>query len=138
MPLVSLSPKEMDEFEKEEMKKGRSLVKNKLNEWYDWLVDHVPKPIKNTACKKFLELRNSTIRLYDGVKKALNGQTEDKTACENEGDIYCTRIEMPFNSLMTEFFEGSDINDLIQRMLTYVRAQTENPKFPESGFTLIK
>ena len=23
------------------------------------------------------------------------------------------RVEMPFNSLMTEFFEGSDINDLI-------------------------
>ena len=48
-----LSPKEMDEFEKEEMKKGRSLVKNKLNEWYDWLVDHVPKPIKNNASKNF-------------------------------------------------------------------------------------
>ena len=48
------------------------------------------------------------------------------------------RVEMPFNSLMTEFFEGSDINDLIQRMLAYIKAQTENPKFPESGFTLDK
>ena len=45
---------------------------------------------------------------------------------------------MPFNSLMTEFFEASDINDLIQRMLAYIKAQTENPKFPESGFTLDK
>ena len=45
---------------------------------------------------------------------------------------------MPFNSLMTEFFELSDINDLIQRMLAYIKAQTENPKFPESGFTLDK
>ena len=45
---------------------------------------------------------------------------------------------MPFNSLMTEFFEVSDINDLIQRMLAYIKAQTENPKFPESGFTLDK
>ena len=33
------------------------------------------------------------------------------------GDIYYTRIEMPFNSLMTEFFEASDINDLIECML---------------------
>ena len=40
---------------------------------------------------------------------------------------------MPF-----EFFEGSDINDLIQRMLPYIKAQTENPKFPKSGFTLDK
>ena len=128
----------MDEFEKEEMKKGRSLVKNKLNEWYDWLVDHVPKPIKNAADKIFLELKKSIIRLYDGVKKTLNGQTEYNTDYENEGDIYYTRIEMPFNSLMTECFEGSDINDSTQRMHAYVRAQIENPKFPESGFTLIK
>ena len=54
---------------------------------------------------------------------------DDDTA----GDIYYKKIEMPF-----EFFEGSDINDLIQRMLAYIKAQTENPKFPESGFTLDK
>ena len=53
------------------------------------------------------------------------------------GDSYI-RIEMPFNSLMTEFFEASDINDLIERMLAYIKAQTESPKFPESGFTLDK
>ena len=45
---------------------------------------------------------------------------------------------MPFNSLMTEFFEVSDINDLMQRMLAYIKAQTENPSFPERGFTLDK
>ena len=54
------------------------------------------------------------------------------------GDIYYERIEMPFNSLMTEFFHASDINDLIERMLAYIKAQTENPKFPESCFTLDK
>ena len=48
------------------------------------------------------------------------------------------RVEMPFNSLMTEFFEGSDINDLIERILAYIKAQVENPKFPESGFSLDK
>ena len=53
------------------------------------------------------------------------------------GDNYI-RVEMPFNSLMTEFFEASDINDLIQRVLAYIKAQTENPKFPESCFTLDK
>ena len=39
---------------------------------------------------------------------------------------------------MTEFFEASDINDLTERMLTYIKVQTENPKFPESSFTLYK
>ena len=46
------SPQDMDEFEEEEMKKGRSVVKNKLNNWYK-LVDYVPKPIKNTVSKVF-------------------------------------------------------------------------------------
>ena len=53
-------------------------------------------------------------------------------------DIYSEKINMPFNSLMTEFFDASGINDLIERMLAYIKAQTENPKFPESGFTLDK
>ena len=70
-------------------------------------------------------------------------QAEDNTYLtthENEGgpgDNYI-RGEMPFNSLMTEFFEASDINDLIHCMLVYIKAQTDNPKFPESGFTLDK
>ena len=38
-------PQEMGEFEKEELKNNRLVVKNKLNEWYDWLNDHIPKPI---------------------------------------------------------------------------------------------
>ena len=101
--LMGPSPQEMDEFEKEEIKKSRSLVKNKLNKWYDWLVDHVPKPVKNTAGKKICELKNNIIRLYDGVKKTLNGQTVDNTAYENKGDVYYTRTEIPFNSLMTGF-----------------------------------
>ena len=53
-------------------------------------------------------------------------------------DIYYERIDMPFNSLIAEFFDDSDINDLIERMLAYIKAQTENPKFPETCFTLDK
>ena len=128
----------MNEFEKEEMKKSRSLVKNKLNKWYNWLVDHVPKPIKNTASKKVLELKNSMLRLSDGVKKTLNGQTEDNTACENEGDIYYTRIEMPFNSFMTEFFEGSDVNDLINVHLHTSRHRLKTLNFLRLVLHLIK
>ena len=28
---------------------------------------------------------------------------------------------------LTEFFEGSDINDLIQRMVAHIKTQVENP-----------
>ena len=66
------------------------------------------------------------------IKDAKNaaGLDEDTT-----DDIYYEKIEMPFNSVMTELFEASHINDLIERMLAYIKAQTENPKFPEGGFT---
>ena len=45
---------------------------------------------------------------------------------------------MPFHNLMTEFFEGGDVNDLIQRMLAHIKTQVENPRMPESGFSLDK
>ena len=41
------SPQEMDIFEQQEMNKSRPQVKGKLNKWYDWLINHVPKPIKD-------------------------------------------------------------------------------------------
>ena len=200
------------------------MVKNGLHEWYDWLVDYVPKPIKNAVSKAFSRAKNSTLRLYDGAKKTLRGNVEDKAEKKNQenqeegeedvdltpqehrralkgacrsfvmagkpktdidsyfeqaqprikmlieeqlkemesekiimtlwvrwkkpvklaitldpedaegaqdirgktSDNY-TRVEMPFNSLLTEFFEGSDINDLIQRMLAHIKTQAENP-----------
>ena len=39
-------PEDMDKFEQQEMMKNRSVVKSKLNEWYNWLIRYVPKPIK--------------------------------------------------------------------------------------------
>ena len=47
-----------------------------------------------------------------------------------------TGVEMPFKSLMTEFFTGSAINGLIPRMLAHSKMQIEYPRMPESGFTL--
>ena len=47
------SPQEMDIFEQQEMSKSRPQVKGKLNKWYDWLIKHVPKPIKDGASKAF-------------------------------------------------------------------------------------
>ena len=59
----------------------------------------------------------------------------DLTTHENEEDDY-TRVEMAFNSPMTEFSEDSDINDLIKRMLAHIKTEVENSRMPESGFSL--
>ena len=121
------------------------MVKNKLNEWHDWLVDYIPKSIKNAVCEAFLRAKTSIQGVYDGVKKTLKGYVGNQKQAEDNADLTTherkgnyIRVEIPFNSLMTEILEDSDINDLIQRMFAYIKAQTENPKFPESGFSLDK
>ena len=42
---------------------------------------------------------------------------------------------MPFNSLMTQFFEGSNIEEQIQRMFAHSKTQVENSSMHEE-FTL--
>ena len=68
-----------------------------------------------------------------GPEDAKNAQDVDGSTSDSH-----TKLEMPFNSLMTEFFESSDINDLIQRMFAHVKTQVEDPRMPESGFSLDK
>ena len=51
------------------------------------------------------------------------------------GDNY-TKVEIPFNSMMKEFFEGSNIEELIQRMFAHIRRQVENPCIYEISFIL--
>ena len=41
---------------------------------------------------------------------------------------------MPFNSRMTEIFQGSDLNEIIDGMLAYINAQIENPALANSRF----
>ena len=41
---------------------------------------------------------------------------------------------MPFNSLWTEVFEGSNTAEL--RIFDQIKTQVENPRMLESGFTL--
>ena len=55
----------MDEFEKEQIKKSRPVIKNKLNEWYDWLVDYVPTPIKNVVSEAFSKVKNSILSVLE-------------------------------------------------------------------------
>ena len=89
------SPQEMDEFEKEEMKKSRPMVKNKLTEWYDWLIDYVPKPIKKAVSKAFSRAENSILGLYDGAKKTMKGivEKEAEAGQQQEEDVDLTPHE---------------------------------------------
>ena len=61
------SPQEMDIFEQQEMSTSRPQVKAKLNKWYDWLINHVPKPIKDGASKAFKTFKDKVMGLYNRV-----------------------------------------------------------------------
>ena len=50
--------------------------------------------------------------------------------------VYDIIVENVFNSKMTEVFQGSNIEELLQNMFAYIKTQIENPKLPKSGFTL--
>ena len=54
---ITPSPQEMDEFEKEEIKRSRSVIRNRLSKLHKWLDDYIPKPIKNAVDEAFLKLK---------------------------------------------------------------------------------
>ena len=103
---------------------NKTLIKNQLNEM--------------GSANRIIILR---VRWKKPIESFIELDTEDaKNAQELDdgtGDNYI-KVEMTFNSLMPEFFEGCDINNLIQPILPHIKTQTENPKFPESGFSLDK
>ena len=49
------------------MSKSRPQVKGKLNKWYDWLIYHVAKPIKDGASRVFKTFKDKVMGLYDRV-----------------------------------------------------------------------
>ena len=69
------SPQEMDIFEQQEISKSRPQVKTKLNKWYDWLINHVPQPIKDGASKAFKTFKDKVMGLYNRVTGSAGNET---------------------------------------------------------------
>ena len=43
-------------------------------------------------------------------------------------------VRLPFNSRMTDIFQGSDLNTLIEEMFAHMKTQIENPAFANNRF----
>ena len=74
------STQEMDIFEQQEMSESRPEVKGKLNKWYDWLINHVPKPIKDGASRAFKTFKDKVMGLYHRVAGSTQWSTGPSTA----------------------------------------------------------
>ena len=62
------------------MSKSRPQVKSKLNKWYDWLINHVPKPIKDGASRAFKTFKDKIMGLYNRVTGSTQWSTGPATA----------------------------------------------------------
>ena len=49
------------------MSKTRPQVKNKRNDWYDWLVNHVSKTVKDKVSRAFKTFKDKIMGLYNRV-----------------------------------------------------------------------
>ena len=58
------------------MSKSRPQVKSKLNKWYDWLINHVSKPIKDGASRAFKTFKDKIMGLYNRVTGSAANQTQ--------------------------------------------------------------
>ena len=72
------SSQEMDIFEQQEISKSRPQVKSKRNKWYDWLINHVPKPIKDGASKAFKTFKDKVMGLCNRVTGSAGNETRRK------------------------------------------------------------
>lgn len=56
---------------------------------------------------------------------------------DNTGDD-CIKAELSLNSLITELFKDSNIEELINGIFLHIKTKAANPRMPKSDFTLDK
>ena len=191
------SPQEMDIFEQQEISKSRPQVKTKLNNWYNWLINHVPKPVKDGASKAFKTFKDKVMGLYNRVTGSTGNETRIKEPKpfkpieleqafggayrsyringkpKMDVDMFFNRIrkeliewikrelktrtsariqttawirfvrddeegqkrvELAFNSLMTNVYRGSEMDQIVDGMTANTKFQIENPALLNSRF----
>ena len=76
------------------MSKCRPQVKTKLNKWYDWLINYVPKPIKDGASKSFNTFKDKV--LYKELYNRVTGSTGNETRIKEPKPFKPIELEQAF------------------------------------------
>ena len=69
--------RDMDIFEQQEKCKNTPQVTSELNDLLDWLVNHVPKTIKDKASRAYKTFKDKVMRLYNRVKNKNTGNEKE-------------------------------------------------------------
>jgi len=62
-------------------------------------------------------------------------EMEEAQDLDSTKDNFDRKITV-FNSQILEVFQGSDVDEVVALIVANLKKQSENPKFPKSGFTL--
>ena len=92
---------EMDMFEQLEMSKSRPQVKSKFNKWYDWLINHVPKPIKGGASKAFETFKKDKVM---GLYNRVTGSTGNETRIKEPAPFKPIELEQAFRGAYRSYW----------------------------------
>ena len=133
--IVLPTPEAMDNFERKEMSKKRSVVKKKLNEWYDWLVNYVPQHVKEPVANAFSRMKSSILETYNGVKKNLGLKDEvekiadQKHEEEAAEDLTPVEHEQAFRGSYKSFrvagMEKTDIDKYMEEVRPHLKTLCE-------------
>ena len=89
------------------MSKCQPQVTSKLNDWYDWLINHVPKPIKDGASRVFKTFKDKIMGLYNRVTGSGN-QAQLKGSRRPLGLTTWSAESEPFNPIeLEQAFNGA-------------------------------
>ena len=141
---IIASLQEMDEFEKEKMKKSRPVVESRLSRLHKWLDDYVPKTIKKAVTNFFLGMKNSMMSLYDGVKKILKDivekETEEEQQQEEDNDLtpheHERALKGAYRSFVIPGLPKTDIDSYFDQTKPHIKTLIEN-QLKEMGSTKI-
>ena len=81
------------------MSKSQPQVKTKLNKWYNWLMNHVPKPVKDSASKVFKTFKDKVMRLYNRV----TGSTDNETRIKEPKPFKPIKLEQAFEGVYRSY-----------------------------------
>ena len=83
------------------MAKSRPRVTSKLKEWQEWLIRHVPKPIRNKASRAFKTFKDKVRGLYDRIKGEKEPKEEKQNGEEDSFNPY--EVERAFRGAYRSF-----------------------------------
>ena len=106
------------------MSKSRPQVKSKLNKWHNWLINHVPKPIKDGASKAFKTFKDKVMGLYNRVP----GSAGKEMRIKEPKPFKPIELEQAFGRAYRSYYPGSEVPKNVQAKTAICRTSERSER----------